>query len=154
MKDDANKKKNEEVEELKKKLEDLENQIKIGQDNYKRVLADYQNLEKRVEKEKKEWIVSANKDIILRLLPVLDTLIMAQIHVGDEGLNLSIQHFLDVLKSEGVEKVETVGKEFNPHTMDCVEVIEGEEGKVLEEVRAGYLISGKALRPAMVKVGK
>lgn len=136
-----------EIEESKKKVEDLENK-------YKRALADYQNLEKRVAEEKKNWIKLANKELILRLLPVLDTLMLASIHVSDEGLGLSIQQFLGVLKSEGVEKVETVGKEFNPQIMECVETVEGEEGKVLDEVRAGYMISGKILRPAMVKVGK
>lgn len=136
-----------EVEELKQKVQELE-------EKYKRALADYQNLEKRVEKEKKEWIISANKDIILRLLPVLDTLMLASIHVQDEGLKLNIQQFLDVLKNEGVERVETRGENFNPETMECVETGEGEESKVLEEIRAGYLLHGRTLRVALVKVGK
>lgn len=150
-KKDINKKeevvKKEEYDALKDLAEQVENL-------YKRSVADYQNLEKRVAEEKREWIKSANKELILRLLPVLDTLIMADAHVQDQGLKLSIQQFLDVLKGEGVEKVETVGKDFNPETMECIEAKEGEEGKVLEEVRAGYTILGKTLRAAMVKVGR
>lgn len=136
-----------EIEELKQKIEELENK-------YKRVLADYQNLEKRVAQEKKEWIHMANKELILRLLPVLDTLMLASIHVQDEGLRLSIQQFLDVLKNEGVERIETRDERFNPETMECVETGKGEEGKILEEIRAGYLLHGRTLRVALVKVGK
>lgn len=136
-----------ETEELAEKSKELEDQLK-------RVLADYQNLEKRVAEERKEWIKSANKELILRLLPVLDTLMLVSNHVQDEGLRLSIQQFLDVLRNEGVERIETVGCEFNPETMECVEAQEGEEGKVLEEVRGGFTILGKTLRAAMVKVGR
>lgn len=130
-----------------KKSEELENK-------YKRALADYQNLEKRVKEERSNWIKTANKELILRLLPVLDTLILAGQHVQDQGLKLGIQHFLSVLKSEGVEKIETVGKQFDPATMECIEIVSGEEGKVLEEIRAGYKVNEQVLRPAQVKVGK
>lgn len=158
MTDDKNKKqkeiedKEEEIKEEKK--DEIEEKIESLENLLKRALADYQNLEKRVTEEKREWIKTANKGLILRLLPVLDTLTMANAHVVNEGLKLSIQQFLDVLKSEGVDKIEAVGKDFDPKTMDCVETIEGEEGKVLEEVRSGFTLCGQTLRAAMVKVGK
>ncbi|MBI2074926.1 MAG: nucleotide exchange factor GrpE [Candidatus Levybacteria bacterium] len=136
-----------ELEELKKRNEELENQVK-------RVLADYQNLEKRVQEEKGNWIRIANKELLLRLLPVLDTLMLAGKHVKDQGLQLSIQQFLNALKNEGVEKVETVGKDFDPNAMECVEAEEGEEGKVIDEIRAGYKLNDMTIRPAQVRVGK
>ncbi|MBI2036048.1 nucleotide exchange factor GrpE [Candidatus Microgenomates bacterium] len=134
---------------------DLENQLK-------RALADYQNLEKRSVEQRKEWVKSANKDLLLRLLPVLDTLMLASQHVQDEGILASIKQFEDALKSEGVEKIETMGQEFNPQTMECVvtEQVDPstgsgqEEGKVMEELQAGYRLHDKVLRPAKVKVGK
>lgn len=137
------------VRELKQKIEDLENQNK-------RILADYQNLEKRVAEERQEWILKANKDLLLHLLPVLDTLILAEKHikVGDEGLSLGIKQFQDLLKNENVERIETLGKNFDPNLMECIESIEGEEGKVLEEIRVGYTLYDKVLRVAQVKVGK
>ncbi|MEK7534189.1 MAG: nucleotide exchange factor GrpE [Patescibacteria group bacterium] len=143
------KKVNKEIEELKKRLEELDNK-------YKRALADYQNLEKRVREEKREWLLTVNKDLLLHLLPVLDTLILAKKHikVHDEGLSLSIKQFEDLLKAEGVERIETVGKSFDPHLMQCVETIEGEEGKIVEEIRAGYKLHNTVLRAALVKVGK
>lgn len=136
-----------EVKESKQKVLDLENQVK-------RVLADYQNLQKRTLEERKEWIRSANKDLLLRLFPVLDTLILASKHSEDKNLQVSTQQFLDVLKSEGVERIETVGKQFDPSVMECITTEEGEEGKVLEEVRTGFMLGDKVLRVAQVKVGK
>lgn len=136
-----------EIETVKQRAEELEN-------NYKRALADYQNLQKRVQEEKSEWIRSSNRDLLLRLLPVLDTLILAEKHLKDQGLTVSINQFLDTLKSEGVTRIKTEGEDFNPHLMECVTTEPGEEGKVLEELRAGYMLYDKVLRPAQVKVGK
>lgn len=134
------------IEPEKEQLENLENQLR-------RALADYQNLEKRIIEEKSSWIRTANKDLILKLLPVLDNLFLAQKHIVDEGLNLSIQKFLDVLREEGVEEIETKDRDFNPHTMECVSAQEGEENKVLEEVRSGFIINDRVIRPAQVVVG-
>lgn len=134
-------------DECEQKVQSLENQLK-------RALADYQNLQKRVQEERVNWIRTANKDIILRLLPVLDTLMLARQHVQDQGLELSIKQFIQVLKDEGIEKIETEGEEFDPYTMECIQTIEGKEGKVLEEIRTGYTIEEKVIRPAQVKVGQ
>lgn len=132
---------------LQQKLEQLENQLK-------RALADYQNLEKRVVEERREWIRTANKDLILRLLPGLDALMLAAKHVDDQGLKLSIEKFLEILKNEGVEKIETEGKVFDAQFMECIETVPGEENKVIEELRVGYKLYDNVLRPAQVKVGK
>ena len=128
-------------------LENLENQLK-------RALADYQNLEKRIASEKSEWIKISNKDLLLRLLPGLDSLLLAQKHTQDEGVKVSIKHFLDVLELEGVKKIETIGKDFDPKIMEAVSTKQGEDGKVLEELRTGYTIYDSVLRPAQVIVGK
>src|SRR3989344_3550887 len=128
-------------------LENLENQLK-------RALADYQNLEKRIASEKSEWIKISNKDLLLRLLPGLDSLLLAQKHTQDEGVKVSIKHFLDVLELEGVKRIETIGKDFDPKIMEAVSTKQGEDGKVLEELRTGYTIYDSVLRPAQVIVGK
>lgn len=136
-------------------LENLENQLK-------RVLADYQNLEKRIAAEKSEWIKLANKDLLLRLLPGLDSLILAEKHTSDEGVKVSVKHFLDILETEGVKKIETVGADFDPNLMEAVSTTEIDpaagseqgEGKVVEEVRAGYTLYNMVIRPAQVVVGR
>jgi molecular chaperone GrpE len=128
-------------------LSNLENQLK-------RALADYQNLEKRIASEKSSWILASNKNLLLRLLPGLDSLLLAEKHTQDEGVKLSIKHFLDILEQEGVKKIETVGKDFDPNLMEAITTQEGENNKVLEEVRSGYMLFETVLRPAQVIVGK
>jgi molecular chaperone GrpE len=136
-----------EIEELKQKIEELEN-------NYKRALADYQNLQKRVAEERGDWLKIANRELILRLLPVLDTLMLGYKHTQSVDLKVMIHQFLDVLKAEAVRKIDTKDQDFDPQLMEVIETVEGREGKVLEEVRAGFMICDKLLRPAQVKVGK
>ncbi len=138
---------NTEVTKLQEKLEDAEFK-------YKRALADYQNLEKRVRDEKSEWIKMANRELLLRMLPVLDTLQLAKQHSEDKALAVTAQQFLDVLRQEGIEKIQTEGKQFDPHLMEVISTAAGEENKVLQEVRAGYKIGDRVLRVAQVIVGK
>lgn len=139
-------KKVEENENKENEFSNLENQLK-------RALADYQNLEKRVAEDKSNWIRISNKDLLLRLLPGLDSLILAEKHTSDEGVKISIKHFLDILEQEGVKKIETIGKDFDPNLMEAVTTKEGEAGKVLEEIRAGYILGDQVLRPSQVIVG-
>jgi len=128
-------------------FQNLENQLK-------RALADYQNLEKRIAEEKGIWLKVANKNLLLKLLPGLDSLLLAEKHTQDEGVKLSITHFLGILENEGVKKIETVGKDFDPNLMEAIGTTEGDDGKVIEEARSGYMLFDLVLRPAQVIVGK
>lgn len=140
QKDDIEVKYKQEVEEYKSK--------------YARALADYQNLEKRVREERSEWIKNAGRQILLNLLPIFDTLTMASKHSEDQNLLISIAQFLDALKAEGVSRIETKGKTFDPMLMECIQTVNGEENKVVDEIRAGFMLHDKLLRPAEVNVGK
>jgi molecular chaperone GrpE len=137
----------EEIAHLKNKILELENQVK-------RIFADYQNLEKRVVLERGNWLIKANKDLILRFLPAIDFLLLSSKHIEDEGLKLSIQKFFDILKDEGVEKIETVGQKFDPNLMEALRTVAGEENKVIEELRIGFRMGEEVIRPAEVVVGK
>lgn len=121
---------------------------------YLRALADYQNLERRVQDEKEEVRKFAAEGIIKRLLPAVDSLKRAKDHVQDAGLALAFKQLEAVLEELGVEKIDVLGKPFNPEVMECIEVVEGEENVVTEEVLPGYRFYGKLLRVAQVKVGK
>jgi molecular chaperone GrpE len=135
-----------EVAHLESKIEELENQVK-------RIFADYQNLEKRVASERREWLIKANKDLILRFLPALDFLLLSSNHIDDEGLKLSIQNFFDILKAEGVEKIEAVGLDFDPNKMEAIKTVGGKENRIVEELRTGYIMGDIVLRPSQVIVG-
>ncbi len=142
------------LEKLEEENKTLQQQTKEFETQYKRALADYQNLQKRVNEEKGNWARLSNRELILRLLPVLDTLILANQHDKNTSIMVSINHFLDVLKAEGVTRIETIGKEFDPEHMEALGTEDGEEGKVIKEVRAGYMMYDTLLRPAQVLVGK
>ena len=102
-----------------------------------------------------QLIKYANEEIILNILPILDNLILAVNHIKDDGLSQIIKQLEDFLKKEGIEVVETVGKEFDPSLMESVEEVEGENsGIVAEETQRGYTMQGKLIRPARVKIYK
>ncbi len=122
---------------------------------YQRALADYQNLERRVESDKADVRRFASAIVILKFLEILDNLEKAQKHLSDPGLDLVIKQFNDILTSEGVAKMDVEGEVFDPHLHEAVEV--GEGGKpntVLEEIGKGYTVGDKVLRVAKVKVSQ
>ena len=128
------------------KITDLENK-------WKRALADYANLEKRIEKEKEDFVKFANAQLLDKILNVLDDLESAEKHLKDKGLTLAGNRFREILKEEGVEEIEVLGRNFDPELMDAVETVDGPKNKVVEVVLKGYKLYGKVLRPAKVKVG-
>lgn len=121
---------------------------------YLRALADYQNLEKRTREQVSEARTFASEVVLARLLSVVDTFRKAKEHLKDPGLDLAFKELDAVLVEQGAEKMEVVGLPFNPHEMECIEVVEGADNKVVEEVLPGYRFRGKVLRVAQVKVGK
>ncbi|MGB9706879.1 MAG: nucleotide exchange factor GrpE [Microgenomates group bacterium] len=129
-----------------KVIADLENK-------WKRALADYDNLRKRVEKEKEEFIKYAGERILKKFLEVYDDLRVCESFLKDKGLSLICARFEEILKSEGVKRISAEGKDFDPQKMEAIEVAEGPENKVLEVVQDGWEMEGKVLRPAKVKVG-
>jgi len=126
--------------------EELENQLR-------RTLADYQNLERRIEEERKLLGKLSAVLLIEKLLPVLDNLENAQKHLQDSGLELVIKHFKEVLESEGVTEIQAKGQEFDPRLQEAIE--EGEEdNKVMKVVTKGYKMEDRVIRPAKVVVSR
>ncbi len=120
-----------------------------------RALADYDNLSKRVERERQDLGKLASISVIIKLLPVLDNLEAAQIHLKDQGLAISIVEFKKVLSEEGLTEISPkVGDEFNPGAMEAIEAVAGKDkGKVSELVLTGWKFSdGTVVRHAKVKV--
>lgn len=150
-----------ELQELKQKagefdaLKDLASQL---ENLYKRAVADYQNLERRTQEERSGWIKTSNKELIIKLLSVLDDLYLANKHLQDKGLGLIIQFFFGILNKEGLTELpQTVGMQFVPESMRSIATIEAEdekEGRVVEQIKAGYKLNGEVIRPADVIVGQ
>lgn len=136
---------------MKKKHDE---QAENWKSKYLRALADYQNLEKRMQAEKMEIRRFAAEVVIARLLPTIDTLSKASEHTNDAGLTLALKELHAALSEFGVQKLAVVGKPFNPHEMECIEVVAGNNNIVVEELLPGYRLHDKILRVAQVKVGK
>jgi len=134
-------------------------------DKWLKVHAEYENTRKRMEKEQLTGIRFANENIISRLFPIVDNFDMALDAMDKaedkaavmDGIKLVQKEFHRVMDENGVEKIKTVGEEFDPNVHEAVQAIETDEepdGTILEEVRAGYLLNGRLLRAAQVIVAK
>lgn len=132
--------------ELNAKCTDLEN-------NWKRALADYRNLQKRVEEEKMDFVQYATSTLVRKLLGVLDNLEMLNRHTNDVSLQMIIKELRQVLIEEGLVEIETEDQQYDLHTMEAIEMVEGERNQVIEVLQKGYFLKDKLLRPARVKVG-
>lgn len=138
---------------LKPKVNALKEQVVDLETKYKRALADYQNLERRQKDQESVIIRMANALLLEKIISHLDSLAMAQNHLQDPGLAMILKSFSDTLQTEGLQEIKSDGQIFDPHTMDCQEVVPGEKDVVVETVTKGYTLFDKVLRPAKVKVG-
>src|SRR4030042_3812310 len=137
---------------VKKKITTEKRWVEL-ETKWKRALADYHNLEKRIDKEKEAFVKFSNAQLLASLLPVLDDLERAEKHLKDQGLSLAINKFKEVLQKENIEEIKAQGEEFNPELMEATEIVAGPKNRVVEVVNKGYLLNNKVLRVAKVKVG-
>ncbi|MBU4293634.1 MAG: nucleotide exchange factor GrpE [Actinobacteria bacterium] len=156
----------EEIDLLRKELSHYKKIEEEYLDRLKRVHADYDNYRKRVLKEQVDIILRANKELIEKLLPVIDSFEQALEmgedlkSVGDDfykGVKMIFGKLMDVMQKEGIAVINPAGEEFNPHICEAViteSVKDVEEGTVLEVLRKGYKLNDFLIRPAVVKVCK
>ena len=140
-----------------KKISAKPNQTEIIQlkNQLARALADYDNLRKRIEREKQDFEKYANIKLALRLLPVLDVLKQAQGHLKDPGIAITVSEFENALKEEGIEEIKVkAGDGFNPQFQEAIDTVSGgKKGTVAEGVLSGWKFAdGRVIRPAKVKV--
>ncbi|MDD3905482.1 MAG: nucleotide exchange factor GrpE [Candidatus Omnitrophica bacterium] len=150
-----------EYDELKAKADDRDSYC----DKYMRAHAEFENARRRMEKDKIDYARFANDSLILEFLPILDNLEMAEGHIkeakdfkavqaGVDMIQVQIQRFL---KDIGVERIKAAGEKFDPHVHEPIEIVEtadADDGKVLAELKPGYRLNGRLLRPASVKIAK
>ena len=164
-KDKAKVRKPKETEEGNEKLKEALCLAEELKDKYLRAHAELDNARKRFIKEKEEYVKFANKDILSETLYVIDNFDRALGHMNGtqkvesilEGIKMIQKQFHLLLERNGVKKIEALGKRFDPALHEAVEHVEtsGEkDGMVIEEVQPGYLLNGRLLRPAVVKVGR
>ena len=132
--------------DLIQKISELEQQLA-------RSLADYSNLEKRIESQRQLFVTLATTSILTKMIDVLDNFNLAQNHLNDQGLKMAIDRFNSVLKSEGLTEINPQNLEFDPQTMECIEVVDGQDNFVIEVKKLGYQLNGHVIRPPQVSVG-
>lgn len=150
-----------ELEALRLENEHLKQLAEEYLDQARRARAEFLNYKRRVEQELEEFKHLAHMELIRKLLPVLDDFHLAIAHLPQEtkdspwvqGLLLIERKLWAVLESEGVEPIEVVGRVFTPEEHEAVAVSgEGPHHVVVEEIRRGYRLRGRVLRPALVRV--
>lgn len=146
------------LKEAGEKLENMENR-------YLRLQADFDNSRRRSKKELEAAQKYRSQDLVSDILPVLDNFERAlKVETNHEetkallqGMEMIYKGLIDALNKEGVEAIEAVGKEFDPHVHQAVMVV-NEEGYgsniVVEEFQKGYLLKDRVIRPSMVKVNQ
>ncbi|KAJ7959076.1 GrpE protein-like [Quillaja saponaria] len=150
--------------ELIKKESSLSAEIMSGKEKYIRLQADFENFRKRSEKVKLNVRSNAQVEVIENLLPMVDNFERAKQQIKSEKerekkINASYQgiykQFVEILRSHHVAAVATVGKPFDPSLHEAIareESQEFKEGIIIQEVRRGFMLRDRLLRPATVKV--
>lgn len=150
---------------MQARLQQLEQEAGSFKDQYLRTAADLKNFKRRTEEERSTLIRNATAGLIMKLLPILDDFDLAMQHVSPEvaespwfnGLQ-GVQRKLQlVLEGEGVKPIEAQGQPFDPNFHEAVmheDAGPEQAGKVTADLRKGYTLHDKVIRPSMVKVGQ
>lgn len=139
---------------MPQKVKPLNAKIASLEEKLKRSLADYANLEKRIQKQRQFFATMTAAAIISRMVEVLDDLYLTQKHLQNSGLKMTIDKLQKILQQEGLQEIETKGKEFDPKLMDCVDVVTGPQDHVVSVRKKGYTLNNQVIRPAQVIVGR
>lgn len=150
-------------EELMCKLQETEKTAAENYDKYMRVAAELENYKKRAVREKADAVKFGNENLLRDILPLVDNIDRAMDHACNsndfdafkKGLKMLQDQLLICLQKHGVEQIEAVGKDFDPHVHEAMLQVESEEhgqSKVVSEFEKGYLLNGRLLRPAKVSV--
>jgi len=149
-----------------KDLEALRKGVEKTREYYEQLLrlsAEFDNFRKRQEKERQQFLEFSQKELLVKFLPVLDALenVLRQKNMESEtlwkGFSLIQRDILAILASEGLQRQKVLGKLFDPLKHEAVETIDSQkhrENEIVEELRSGYLLKNKIIRPAMVKIAR
>ena len=143
-----------------KKTDKIQEELENTTDRLKRLMAEFDNFKKRNAKEREMLYNSIVGDVACKLLPILDNLEKAvNAETEDtnykQGIDLVLKQYIDMLKSFGIQQIESVGKTFDPELHEAVSMVQDEnlgEKEIKEEFRKGYKIGDKVIRHAMVVV--
>jgi molecular chaperone GrpE len=145
--------------------DELQKQRDEYYDRLLRTAAEFDNYRKRVERDRQSMADAVTADVVRELLPLVDDLeraLKAETSAENpdafrKGVELIHRQLLDILRKRGVQPIEALGADFDPHFHEAIayEAAAGRrDGEVIEEFGRGYTLNGKLLRPSVVKVAK
>ncbi len=167
----AQEKKEKKVKKIKIAVEEF-NKLKAAfeekgelQDKYLRLMAEFENFKKRMYKEQEQFLQFSNEQILLKLLPIIDDFDRAHQaarehkhgEVFSKGVEMILNQLHKLLKDNGVEKIKTVGEKFNPHLHEAIATVQTDkypEDTVCEDISPGYILNGRLLRAAKVRIAQ
>lgn len=143
----------------------LQAQLDELNQRFLRTAADFENYKRRTALEKDDLLKYSNAKIIGEILPVLDNFQLALKTPGDskevqnvvKGVDMIYRQLLQVLENAGMTKIEAVGHAFDPNLHEAIMQVDDDsvpEDTVVEELRAGYMLKERVIRPSMVKVSR
>ncbi len=148
---------------LRKSLQDEKRRAEEYLNRLKYMQADFENLKKRTERQINETEKYANQRLVLQLLEVIDELEIANKvaeSVPDardlmQGIRMTLVKLHKLLENEGVKPIESIGQKFDPARHDAVATVKDDNAQdctIIEEIRKGYIMKEKVIRPSIVKV--
>jgi molecular chaperone GrpE len=154
------------VDEVASVKEQLRQEQEKSKENLNRLLyvqADFENYRKRLDQEVESKLYAGKARLVQNLLSIVDELELAlkvaknteSASTVAEGLEIVLKKFRDILAAEGLSKIDAIGKKFDPTLHEAVGRVpcdDKEEGTVLEEVREGFTMKGRLVRPSIVKI--
>ncbi len=153
-------------EQQRSELDEANEKIAELNDKYLRQVAEFDNYRKRTMKEKAELIKNGGERVMESILPVLDDFERALQNMSKDenakeiltGIELIYNKFTSILKQNGLQKIETEGKDFDTDYHEAIAMVpapaEELKGKVLDCVQTGYMLNDKVIRHAKVAVGE
>jgi len=156
---------NEENENLEKKLEECEKQRNEYLAGWQRARADFLNYKKEEMERVKSMIKYEQEEFFMEVLPILDNFEIIEKKLADnlksndnvKGVIQIKNQILNLLKHYDIEEIKAIDEKFDPNLHEAVEEVKKEglqSGMIIEEIQKGYMMNGKILRPAQVKVVK
>jgi molecular chaperone GrpE len=155
------------VKDLREKLKKAIAEKQEYMDGWQRTKADFVNARKREEEARKEMAKFANEDLLMQITPVLDSFTMAMSNKAtwenvDKNWRMGVEYIYSqlkgILEQNGFTEFDPLGETFDPvkhHAIETIEVTdETQDHKVINVVQKGYILNGKIVRPASVKIGE
>lgn len=148
---------------LAEELLQQQEEARKNHDNYLRALAEVENIKKRGIRDREEYLKYANVVLIKKLLPVIDDLHRAieaartsrDFESLNKGVEMTVRSLDELLKSEGMQAIESVGQPFDPQYHQALTVEPSDEypeNTVIEQLQTGYILHDRVIRPSLVKV--